>query len=303
MEAILISLRSPGAELLRLGSITLRWYGLLIAISIYIGLNLSNKLAYHRKISNEIINDLLPILLISSIAGARLYYVILEWRNYSGINFWGEINFLGISIPIPALLEVWRGGIAIHGALIMGTISVLIFCFFRNENFWNVMDVLLPSVILGQSIGRWGNFFNNEAFGLPTNLPWKLFIPYSSRPDVFLEFNYFHPTFLYESIWNICVFAVLIILFRSNVRGFIKLPYGALTCIYLIGYGSGRIWIESLRIDPLCIGALPPFCSGGIKIAQLISFLMICIGSFALYWIYQNKRRLPTIQRTSKRKK
>ena len=93
----------------------------------------------------------------------------------------------------------------------MGTISTIIFCRIKKENFWDVIDVLVPSLALGQAIGRWGNFFNNEAFGLPTNLPWKLYIPYSYRPDFFASKSFFHPTFLYESIWNVAVFFILII--------------------------------------------------------------------------------------------
>ena len=134
----------------------------------------------------------MPILILSSVIGARFYYVLFEWRYYSGINFWSKNNFFGLTFSIPKFFEIWRGGIAIHGALIFGTIAVIIFCRIKNQNIWDVLDVLLPSVALGQSIGRWGNFFNNEAFGLPTNQPWKLFIPIESRPRVFLDQSYFH---------------------------------------------------------------------------------------------------------------
>ncbi len=303
MEIIISTLRSPGPDLISIGPLTLRWYGILIALSVFIGLNLSNRLAYQRNLRKDLINDLMPILLFSSIFGARIYYVVFEWNNFKGINFWSSINFLGLKIPIPTFLEIWKGGIAIHGALIVGIISVIFFCRSRKENCWDVIDVLLPSVALGQAIGRWGNFFNNEAFGLPTSQPWKLFIPYASRPEPFLNNSFFHPTFLYESIWNMCIFLFLIFLFRLNNRGLLKLPPGALSCVYFISYGIGRAWIESLRTDPLCLGALPPFCEGGIRIAQLISFLMIFIGSFGLYWIYQRKHRMPSFGIISKRTK
>ncbi len=303
MEAVLVTLRSPGAELIRLGPLVFRWYGILIAIAIVIGLNLSNQLAYFRNLNKNFINDLMPVLLISSIAGARIYYVAFEWRNYSGINFWSSINILGLVIPIPTFIEIWRGGIAIHGALLLGTISVIFFCKLKKENLWDVLDVLLPSVALGQAIGRWGNFFNNEAFGLPTNVPWKLFIPFSSRPEIFSDQRFFHPTFLYESIWNLGVFLILISLFRLNVHGFLKLPSGALSCIYLITYSLGRIWIESLRTDPLCLASLPPLCEGGFRVAQLVSILMVSFGSFGLWWIYQTKRKMPSFGILSKRGK
>ena len=148
---------------------------------------------------------------------------------------------------------------------------MILFCRWRKVSFWDLLDVLVPSVILGQTIGRWGNFFNSEAFGVPTQLPWKLFIPYSSRPQIFADSEFFHPTFLYESLWNLAVFIVLITLFQWGRSGRISLPSGALSCIYLLCYSLGRVWIEGLRIDPLCLGGVPPFCDGGLRIAQLMS--------------------------------
>ncbi len=300
-ETIATFLRSPGSELLKIGPLTLRWYGILIAISVFIGLNLSTYLGKYRNLRKGIINDLMPIMVLSSLIGARFYYVLFEWRNYNGVDFWSEINIFTLKIQIPKFLEIWNGGIAIHGALIMGTVSLIVFCKIKQESFWDVLDVLLPSVIFGQAIGRWGNFFNNEAFGLPTDKPWKLFIPYESRPEIFSDQSFFHPTFLYESIWNLCIFLFLIFLFRLNISGLIKLPSGALSCIYLISYSIGRFWIEGLRIDSLCLGAIPPFCYGGIRIAQLMSFLLIGLGIFGLWWIYQRKRKMPSFGITPKR--
>ena len=289
MGNIFSILRSPGPEIIHIGPFILRWYGLLIATSIFIGLNLSNKLAQKRNLPRSLINDLTPILVLTSILGARIYYVSFEWKNYIGYNFWSSLNILGFKIFIPRIFEIWGGGIAIHGALIAGTISILIFCKLKKQNFLNVIDVLVPSVVLGQAIGRWGNFFNNEAFGIPTSIPWKLFIPLSNRPIIFLEDEYFHPTFLYESIWNIIIFFILIFLFELGIKKTINLKNGSLGFIYLIMYSLGRIWIEGLRIDPLCLNAYPPFCQGGIRVAQLISILLILIGILGLSWI--NKKR------------
>jgi len=295
MQSIFVALTSPGPELFQLGPFSIRWYGLLIAISVLVGLNLSGKLARKKGLKKSLINDLLPYLILSSIIGARIYYVAFEWRNYTGKNFWSSINFLNFNIPIPSAIEIWGGGIAIHGALIMGTLSVMFFCRWHKESFWDVIDVLVPSVALGQAIGRWGNFFNNEAFGIPTNLPWKLFIPYEFRPEIFSSQNYFHPTFLYESIWNILVFSILIFLFKKSNKNEIRLPAGGLSCIYLISYSLGRVWIESLRIDPLCLGGIPPFCEGGIRIAQLISLFFISTGLLGMWRIYISKKTLPDL--------
>ncbi|MEB3247349.1 MAG: prolipoprotein diacylglyceryl transferase [Synechococcus sp.] len=270
---------SPGPELIQFGPLTLRWYGLLIAAAVLIGLNLSSRLGQSRKLENGLISDLLPLLVMFSVAGARLYYVAFEWHNYA-------------DQPIKAL-AIWEGGIAIHGALIAGTLTLILFCRWRRQPFFDVLDVLVPSVALGQAIGRWGNFFNSEAFGVPTDLPWKLFIPYANRPAIYADAETFHPTFLYESLWNLALFVLLIVLFRLAATNRLALPPGALSCVYLIGYSLGRIWIEGLRIDPLCVGALPPTCEGGFRIAQLMSAMLMVLGGIGLWWLYQRRRSLP----------
>ena len=272
--------QSPGSEIpLPLGPLTLRWYGLLIATAVLIGLYLSSWLAKQRKLENGLISDLLPLLVLFSVVGARIYYVAFEWRNYAGS-------------PLKAL-AIWEGGIAIHGALIAGTLTLILFCRWRRQPFWDVLDVLVPSVALGQAIGRWGNFFNSEAFGVPTDLPWKLFIPTSSRPLLYSDSEFFHPTFLYESIWNLLLFIVLIAVFRTGIKRSGSVPAGAMSCLYLIGYSLGRVWIEGLRIDPLCIGALPPACEGGVRIAQLMSGVLALLGILGLWWLYGRKQNLP----------
>ena len=281
MLSSLLTLYSPGPELFKFGPFTLRWYGLLIAIAVLLGLNLSSQLAQKRNLENGLINDLFPILVLSSVVGARAYYITFEWRAYKENIF--------------EALAIWKGGIAIHGALIAGSITVIIFCRLKRQSTWDLFDVLFPSVALGQAIGRWGNFFNNEAFGVPTNLPWKLFIPYIYRPEEFLANDYFHPTFLYESAWDISLFILLIVLFYRGWKKSIHLPRGAITCIYLLLYSLGRLWIEGLRTDPLCFGGIPPFCEGGLRVAQIVSLSLSGIGALGLWWIYLRKNNLPDI--------
>ena len=294
MELLIAIFQSPGSTIFNLGPISLRWYGVLIALSVLIGLKLSTYLAKKRNLAQGLVNDLLPILILSSIIGARIYYVIFEWELFSGENFWTSISIFGLNFPIPSALEIWGGGIAIHGALILGTLSVYIFAKYKNINFLNLIDILFPSVVLGQCIGRWGNFFNNEAFGLPTQLPWKLFIPLSNRPYIFLSESYFHPTFLYESVWNFIIFITLITIFHLGLRKIINLPNGIICFTYLIMYGFGRYFIEALRIDPLCINSLPPMCQGGIRMAQLISILFVIIGLAGYFIIYKRNNILVT---------
>ncbi len=270
---------SPGPLLFQLGPFSLRWYGLLIALAVLLGLLVATRLGRRRGIDPAVIADLLPILVLAAVVGARIYYVAFEWRQY-------QLNWLDA-------LAIWRGGIAIHGALIGGTLAVILYCRWRRIPFWTLLDVLLPAVALGQAIGRWGNFFNSEAFGLPTDLPWRLTIPFANRPVEFLDRTGFHPTFLYESLWNLGVFGLLLLLFQLGQRGRIQLPPGALSCVYLLSYSSGRLWIEGLRIDPLCLAGLPPFCEGGLRMAQLVSLLLIAAGGLGLWWLYGRRRALP----------
>jgi phosphatidylglycerol:prolipoprotein diacylglycerol transferase len=275
----LFAFTSPGPLVFQLGPFALRWYGLLIALAVLAGLALATRLGRARGIEPALIADLLPLLVLGAVIGARIYYVALEWRQYA-------------ANPIEAL-AIWRGGIAIHGALIGGVLTTILYCRWRRQPFWPLLDVLVPAVALGQAIGRWGNFFNSEAFGVPTDLPWKLRIPAASRPPEFLEQLYFHPTFLYESLWNLGVCALLLVLFRQASRRRIQLPAGALSCVYLMAYSSGRVWIEALRIDPLCLFAEPPFCEGGLRMAQLASLLLIALGGLGLWWLLGRRRSLP----------
>ena len=276
---MLATFTSPGPLVFQLGPVALRWYGLLIAVAVLVGLSLATRLGRARGIEPGLIADLLPVLVLGAVIGARLYYVALEWRQYSG-------NWLDA-------IAIWRGGIAIHGALLGGTLATVLFCRWRRQPFWPLLDVLVPAVALGQAIGRWGNFFNSEAFGRPTDLPWKLFIPVAQRPVEFLDQAHFHPTFLYESVWNLGVCLLLLVLFRQASRGRIQLLPGALSCVYLMAYSSGRVWIEGLRLDPLCLLANPPFCEGGLRMAQLVSLVLIGLGAAGLWWLYRRRRPLP----------
>ena len=287
-------IQSPGDTFLNLGFLTIRWYGLLISISVVIGIFISKKLAKSRNINPQYISDILPSLIISSIIGARAYYVIFEWRQYSGNNFFTSFDLFNNVIQIPSFLAIWQGGIAIHGGLIGGFLCILFFCKSKNIHLKTFIDILIPSIILGQSIGRWGNFFNNEAFGIPTDLPWKLFIPIQNRPIEFINYQFFHPTFIYESLWNFLIFILLITIFyQQNNKNSVR-P-GFISCLYLIGYSFGRFWIEGLRIDPLCIGGIPPFCDGGLRMAQFISIFLFSSGLIGIFFLrlksYKNKTR------------
>ena len=264
---------SPGPIIFQLGSLAVRWYGLLIASAVLIGVSLSQYLAPKRRVNPELLGDLAIWLVVGAIPCARIYYVAFEWQQYAGRP--------------EDIIAIWKGGIAIHGAILGGTIAALIFAKIQRVSFWQLADLVAPSAILGQAIGRWGNFFNSEAFGSPTDLPWKLYIPPNSRPPEYANFEYFHPTFLYESLWNLTVFGLLLTLFFSDLQGKIRLKTGALFLVYIAAYSSGRVWIEGLRTDSLMFGPL--------RTAQMVSLTGIVLGLGGLVWLYYFDRPLPDV--------
>ncbi|MEQ9669550.1 prolipoprotein diacylglyceryl transferase [Coleofasciculus sp. G2-EDA-02] len=266
-------LASPGPILVKLGPLTIRWYGLLIASAVLIGVSLSQYLAKRRNIDPNAIADLAIWLVIAAIPCARLYYVLFEWEQYA-------------QRP-EDIIAIWKGGIAIHGAILGGLVATIIFARVQKLSVWLLADVVVPSLILGQSIGRWGNFFNSEAFGSPTNLPWKLYIPPQQRPPGYMNYEYFHPTFLYESLWNVLIFVIMITLFFRDLKRKPHLKVGTLALIYLVGYSAGRIWIEGLRTDSLMVGPL--------RIAQIVSLVSILLGLAGLAWLYWFRRPLPDV--------
>lgn len=263
---------SPGPILVKLGPLTIRWYGLLIATAVLVGVSLSQYLAKRRHINPDLLGDLAIWLVIGAIPGARLYYVLFEWSEYA-------------QHP-ERIIAIWQGGIAIHGAILGGIVAALIFSKLKQISFWQLTDLVAPSLILGQALGRWGNFFNSEAFGRPTNLPWKLFIPPDRRPPEYANFAYFHPTFLYESLWDLMVFGLLLTLFFRGLKG-PRLKAGTLFLVYLVAYSLGRLWIEGLRTDSLMLGPL--------RIAQVVSLVQIFLGLAGLAWLYLYKRSLPDV--------
>jgi phosphatidylglycerol---prolipoprotein diacylglyceryl transferase len=274
LETLTAQLASPGPMI---GNLPIRWYGLLIASAVLIGASLSTYLAKRRGVNPDLLSDLAIWLVVAAIPCARLYYVAFQWESYA---------------DRPAeILAIWHGGIAIHGAILGGILATLIFAKLNKISFWVLADLVAPSVILGQAIGRWGNFFNSEAFGRPTDLPWKLYIPPAQRPSDYAQFEYFHPTFLYESLWNLAVFAILLTLFFRGLKsGRLAVPplkNGTLFLTYLMAYSLGRVWIEGLRMDSLMLGPL--------RMAQCVSLVGVVLGGAGLFWLYRMGRSLPDV--------
>ncbi|HOE56275.1 MAG TPA: prolipoprotein diacylglyceryl transferase [Bacillota bacterium] len=231
--------------------IGVRWYGILLSTGIMAGVLLAYYEAKRLGHNPENIIDLALWCVPMAVIGARLYYVIFEWNYYKG--------------DIMKMINIREGGLAIHGALIAAVLTGYVFTRVKNMSFWETADITAPSIILGQAIGRWGNFVNAESHGGPTDLPWGIMV----------EGVKVHPTFLYESLWNIGVFIFL--LFhrkKKKVDGEIFLLYGIL-------YSIGRFWIEGLRTDSLMFM--------GMRQAQIISVAIA--ASFTAILIHRRKMK------------
>lgn len=255
-------------EIVNLFGISIRWYSVLILCGIMLAFFLANKESKKFNLPDEFIFDMGFWVVIFGILGARIYYVIFNFSNYSD-------NLLDI-------FKVWEGGLAIHGGIIFGLITLLIYCKIKRVKPLRITDIVVPSLIIAQAIGRWGNFFNSEAHGPVTTLAnlKSLFIPNFIINGMYIDGVYYHPTFLYESLWCILGFIILLL-----VRRFYKyLKSGQLTCVYLVWYGIGRLLIESLRTDSLMIGSF--------KVAQLVSLFMIVIGLVFFIYLCFNKLKV-----------
>ena len=248
-----------------LGPISIHWYGLLIALAFGLGLLLANYHGVQRKIDIDKLTNLLLLVIPAAIIGARLYYVLFNWGYYAANP-----------LEIPA---VWHGGLAIHGGIIGGFLAG--YWYVRREKdlkLWTIADIIAPSLILGQAIGRWGNFFNQEAHGGPVSSEFISRFPDFIQKGMHIEGQYYHPTFLYESLWNGLVFIILLWMIRRK-----SLPDGVVAMTYLILYSLGRFFVEGLRTDSLMFG---PF-----RIAQVVSIVSIILAGIFIYYKFQEQNR------------
>jgi phosphatidylglycerol:prolipoprotein diacylglycerol transferase len=246
---------------LKLGLVEIRWYGVLIAVALVIGSVLAFQEVRRKGLDEDLFLDILLVSVPSAFIGARLYYVLFN-LNY----------FINYPFEIPA---VWHGGLAIHGGLIGAFLASYLMIRHHKLNFWLLADCSAPSIVLGQAIGRWGNYFNQEAYGYsadPQKVPWAMWI----------AGDYRHPTFLYESVWDLLIFMVLLLLRRKS---FIR--EGEVFLLYFIFYSLGRLFIERFRTDSLMLGH--------IRVAQLMSFLLISIGVFLLFYRRSMRQKHKTI--------
>ena len=248
---------------LQLGPISIRWYAICIVSGLILAVYLSMKEAPRKKINPDDIIDFILIAFPLAIVGARLYYVIFEWGYYS--QHLGEI------------FAIWNGGIAIYGGLLTGALVLYLFSRRRLIEPIDFLDIAAPSVMIAQSIGRWGNFFNQEAYGAAVKS--LNYLPSFIRDQMYIDSSYRQPTFLYESSWNLLGFLLILILRRKPQF----LRQGEITAFYLIWYGFGRMIIEGMRTDSLMFA--------GLRVSQWLSMILILVGLAII--IYQRRKKAP----------
>ena len=246
----------------RLFGIEIYWYAIIIITGIFIAAQFAKSEFVRRGFDEDFIYDLLFVILPIGIIGARFWYVIFEW-DYYGSNPSQILNFRA-------------GGLAIHGGILFGSIALLVYARYKKIPLLDLMDVLVPSLVLAQGIGRWGNFANSEAHGGQTDLPWGIII----------DGVKVHPTFLYESIGDVLIFILLINYRKKNP------DKGKQSAIYFTLYGILRYFVEGLRTDSLYIGSL--------RTAQLMSIIYVLLG--IVLYIWANKNHLPPYFRENKSK-
>ncbi|RLC36527.1 prolipoprotein diacylglyceryl transferase [Candidatus Falkowbacteria bacterium] len=250
---------TPEPILISIGPFSVYWYGIFIVTGILLAILVIFKLADFYKIPKNTIIDLIFYLIIGGIIGARIYHVFLELPYY-------------LNNPLNTV-KFWNGGLAIHGALLFGIIILWLFTKKKKLNFWQISAILAPGLALAQAVGRWGNYFNQEIFGKPTNLSWGIPIEPANRMIEFYNAQFFHPTFLYESIGSFIIFTILIIIHiyiiknkkTNNYYFFLTLAF------YLTAYSFLRFCLEFIRIDitPIIFGLRTP------QIASLLIILVI----------------------------
>lgn len=236
-----------------LGPISVAWYGVIIALAMLLAVFLSSREAKKLGMDSDIVIDVAFWIIPFGIIGARIYYVLFELDSY-------------IQDPI-RILFIWEGGLAIYGGIIAGFFTILWFAHKENLDIWLLFDLVAPSLLIAQSIGRWGNFVNQEAFGGEVSREFleSLYLPEFIIEGVNINGAYHHPTFLYESILTLTGFIIALVLRRKG-----NLLRGELISFYLIWYGTGRFFIEGMRTDSLYIGPL--------RVSQVLSALIVLLG-------------------------
>lgn len=247
----------------RVGRLAVRYYGLTLALGVLAGWFISYRQAQKFLLDLRKFDNLLLVTVISGLVGARLLVVIL--------------NFEYFSRHPSEIYQIWHGGLAIYGGIAGGALGALLYAKKSKLEILKSLDALAVGIPLGQAVGRFGNFFNQEAFGPPTDLPWKMFVSPLSRPAPYLSEQFFHPTFLYESLWTLLVFVILLAL-AKHAPG----P-GVVLGGYLISYPAGRFFLEHLRLDSRVIG--------GLRFNQALSLFFLVCGLLLIIFFFKKRAK------------
>ena len=250
-----------------IGPITVYWYAVLIVSAVVIGIYFSSKVAEKNGLTKEFLLDLIFYLIPVGIVGARLYYVIF--------------NFSLFKDDLLSIFKVWEGGMAIYGTVISCLIFTIYYCIKKKKDFFLTIDTLVPYLILGQAIGRWGNFINKEAHGAITTFEHlqNLHLPNFIIEGMYIDGAYYIPTFLYESMWCLLGFIILLIIRKKDMFK----HKGILLFSYFIWYGIGRFFIEEMRTDSLYLGSF--------RISQIVSILLVLSGIIGIIYILRRNKK------------
>jgi prolipoprotein diacylglyceryl transferase len=262
---------TPSTSVVEIGPFTFHFYALCIIAGIAAAIWIAHSRFIHSYPECEgVVADVAIFAIPAGVLGGRLYHVLTSLDQYFG----RDKNPLEI-------FAIWKGGLGIWGAISLGALGAWISYSKISQTkelppFAAFADALAPGLLIAQAIGRWGNWFNGELFGRPLNAPWALEIPYALRPSSYAQYETFHPTFLYESIW--CVILALLLIFLKN-----RFPAGSIFWLYVSGYGLGRFFIEGLRIDSAHV-------VGGLRLNQYVSLICIAGGIVAFNRISRSTR-------------
>ncbi|PVG83647.1 prolipoprotein diacylglyceryl transferase [Nocardioides gansuensis] len=259
----LLSIPSPGESIWYLGPVPIRAYALCIIAGIVVAIWIGERRWVARGGKAGEVSDLAVWGVPFGLVGGRLYHVITDWQLYFGEG----------QNPVTALY-IWRGGLGVWGAIALGALGVVIGARLRGIRLLPMLDAIAPAVLVAQAIGRWGNWFNQELFGRPTDLPWALEIDPMHRPEGYPLNETFHPTFLYESLWNLAAFAVIIWADRR-----FRLGHGRVAALYVMLYTLGRGWIENLRIDDVQLVDV-----AGLRLNVWTSIVLFTLATAYFVW-------------------
>lgn len=254
------------------------WYGVLLAAGMLAGLYFCMHKAHKFGLTSDNVIDMILWAIPLCVLGSRIYYVVFYLDLYRNPD--GTLNFL-------KMLRIWDGGIAIYGTVIAGFFTALVFCRIKKIKLWAMTDCCVMGLLIGQAIGRWGNFMNREAFGEQTDIFCRMRLWINPSAVDSIQYIDVHPTFLYESLWN--VIGLLLIYFVVTKR---RRFDGENTCFYFLWYGIGRFWIEGLRTDSLYLFDWT-LLGERIRVSQALSFVMVLVSLFVLYYNLKIRKASP----------